>query len=93
MTLLQCRYLVEIARHTSLSQAAEALFLTQPSLSRAIHAMEEEFHIRILARSSRGVMLTQESEELLFYARILLEQEAAAFWDALQEVMRELGKD
>ena len=44
--------------------AFAALFLTQPSLSRAIHAMEEEFHIRILARSSRDVSITQEGEEL-----------------------------
>lgn len=75
MTLQQCRYLIEIDRHHSISKAASALFVTQPSISKAIKDLEEELRIVILERTNRGVSFTKEGEELLFYARMLIEQE------------------
>ena len=77
MTLQQCRYLVEIAKHRSMSQAAEALYVTQPSLSKAIKELEESLGITILERTNKGVSFTKDGEELLFYAQILLDQVAS----------------
>jgi len=74
MTLQQCRYLVEIAKHNSISKAASALFVTQPSISKAIRNLESDLEITILDRTNKGVVFTKEGSELLFYAKMLIEQ-------------------
>ncbi len=74
MTLQQFRYLVEIAKHNSISKAAAALFVTQPSISKAVRDLEVELGITILDRTNKGVAFTKEGTELLFYAKTLLEQ-------------------
>ena len=42
MNLNQLRHLIALAEHHSFSKAAEALFLTQPALSRSIQALEQD---------------------------------------------------
>lgn len=74
MTPQQLRYIVEIAKHRSISQAASALFVTQPSISKAVRDLEIELGITILDRTNKGVVFTKEGTELLFYAKKLLEQ-------------------
>lgn len=74
MTLQQLRYLVEIAKHDSISKAAAALFVTQPSISKAVRELEKELGIALLDRTNKGVVFTKDGTELLFYARTLLEQ-------------------
>ena len=74
MTFQQFRYLVEIAKHNSISKAAEALFVTQPSISKSVRDMEAELGITILDRTNKGVVFTKEGTELLFYAKMVLEQ-------------------
>lgn len=75
MTLQQCRYLVEIARSKSISKAADALFVTQPSISRAVRELEDDLQITVFRRTNRGVAFTGEGLELLSYAQIMIEQE------------------
>jgi DNA-binding transcriptional LysR family regulator len=75
MTLQQCRYLVEISKYGSITKAAEKLFVTQPSISKAINDLEDDLGISILTRTSHGVTFTKDGTELLSYARILTEQE------------------
>ncbi|MGG1674745.1 LysR family transcriptional regulator [Neobacillus sp. NRS-1170] len=74
MTPQQFRYIVEIAKHNSISQAASALYVTQPSISKAVRELETELGITILNRTNKGVVFTKEGTELLFYAKKLLEQ-------------------
>ncbi|WP_285769384.1 LysR family transcriptional regulator [Peribacillus sp. SI8-4] len=74
MTPQQFRYIVEISKHSSISQAASALFVTQPSISKAVRELETELGITILDRTNKGVAFTKEGTELLFYAKKLLEQ-------------------
>ena len=76
MTLNQLRYVVEAAAAGSITEAAQRLFITQPSLTAAIHALEEELGIVIFRRTNKGITLTVKGEEFLAYARQLLEQEA-----------------
>lgn len=78
MTLQQCRYIVGIAKHSSISKAANALFVTQPSISKAVRELENELGITILDRKNKGVLFTKEGEEFLFYARMLIENSDAA---------------
>lgn len=75
MTIQQCKYLVEIQKYHSICKAAEALFVTQPTISKAIKELEQELEMRILVRNSHGVTFTAEGEELLSYAKGLIEQE------------------
>ncbi len=74
MTLQQLRYVVEVAQCGSISRAAQNLFVTQPSLSKAIADLEEEMGITIFYRTNRGVGLTEEGTKFLSYARQVTEQ-------------------
>ena len=76
MTLQQLKYVVTVAEAGSITEAAERLYISQPSLTKAIHMIEEEMQLQIFLRSKKGVILTREGEEFLSYARQLLEQAA-----------------
>ncbi|SFB44722.1 DNA-binding transcriptional regulator, LysR family [Cohnella sp. OV330] len=55
------------AKTGSLTQAAKALYLTQPSVSHAIKQLEESFGVSLFYRNSKGVELTQEGMVLYSY--------------------------
>ncbi|MBR5251193.1 MAG: LysR family transcriptional regulator [Oscillospiraceae bacterium] len=74
MTLQQLRYIVEVSKCSTISKAAQSLFLTQPTLSKAIKDLEEELGICILERGSSKTRFTAEGTELLCLAKQLLEQ-------------------
>lgn len=74
MTLQQLTYLVTVADCGNITEAAEKLFISQPSLSTAISNLEKEMGVRAFVRSNKGVVTTREGEELLSFARMLLEQ-------------------
>lgn len=74
MTLQQMKYLSEISKTGSISRAAQNLYMTQPSLSKAIVNLEQELAIEIFERTSRGIQFTPEGSELLGYAKQMLEQ-------------------
>lgn len=74
MTLQQLKYLVTVAECKNITEAAEKLFISQPSLSASLHNLEEEMGVTAFVRSNKGVAVTREGEELLSYARNLLEQ-------------------
>ena len=74
MTLQQLTYLVTVADCGNITEAAEKLFVSQPSLSTAISNLEKEMGIKAFVRSNKGVVATREGEELLSFARMLLEQ-------------------
>lgn len=76
MTLQQLKYADAVASCGSISEAARRVFVTQPSLTEAIHALEEELRIAIFLRSSKGVSLTREGEEFLSSARQILDDAA-----------------
>lgn len=68
MDLRHLRYLIAIARCGSLSAAADALHIAQPSLSQHIQRIEEELGVKLLVRSARGVTLTENGQRLLAHA-------------------------
>ena len=74
MNLQYLRYAVEVARTGSISQAAENLFMSQPSLSKSIHELESSLGVQLFKRTSRGVCPTPEGEDLLLHARSILSQ-------------------
>ncbi len=68
------RSLVEVARRGAITDAARALGLTQPALSRRIQLLEAEFGAPLLARSQKGVRLTDLGELVEAEGRRLLER-------------------
>jgi len=74
VTLQQLRYAITIADCNSMNKAAQALFISQPSLSAAIRDLENEIGITIYKRTNRGITITPEGEEFLGYARQVAEQ-------------------
>ena len=69
MTVQQCKYVLEIAKTGSFSEAAKQLFVAQSSLSVGVKALESELHIKIFDRAGTGVYLTDEGAEFIKYAR------------------------
>lgn len=67
-------YYVTTAECGNITEAAEKLFISQPSLSNAIHNLEKEMGIVAFVRSNKGVVLTRDGEKLLSFSRMLLEQ-------------------
>lgn len=78
MELRELRYFIAVAQHGSLSRAAAALGIAQPSLSEQIRKLEDELSVTLFARTSRGVTLTNEGEALVPHARATLAQAEAA---------------
>jgi len=74
MRIDQIQYVVAAHRHQSISQAAEALFVTQPSLSRAITALEKELGVQLFHRTYQGASLTPVGEKLLPHFETMLEE-------------------
>ena len=74
MTIRQLQLLIEAAERGSITEAAEIMYVSQPSLTFAIHSLEKEFNITIFNRSNRGVELTKEGEEFVGLARQIVEQ-------------------
>lgn len=74
MTLQQLQYAVTVASVGTITEAAERLYITQPSLTTAIRELEKEINLTIFIRSNRGVAVSKEGEVFLGYARQILEQ-------------------
>lgn len=74
MTLQQLRFLIAVAESGSINAAAQRLYTAQSNISNAVKSLEQELHIEIFTRSSRGVALTNDGTELLGYARQVVEQ-------------------
>ncbi|MGI6211402.1 MAG: LysR family transcriptional regulator [Anaerovoracaceae bacterium] len=74
LTLQQLKYVVAVAEAGSINQAAEKLFISQPSLSAAIQAIEKNVGRMLFKRSPRGMQLTADGAEFLGYARQVLQQ-------------------
>ncbi|MFF5264873.1 LysR family transcriptional regulator [Actinomadura viridis] len=73
MNLRQLRYVVATADHGTMTSAAQALYVAQPALSRAVRELERELGVELFARSGRGVVLTAVGEQVVRQARVALD--------------------
>ena len=72
MDARQLEIFVKVAELGSFSKAAEALFLTQPTVSEHIRGLEEELGVRLLDRLGRGAAPTKAGQLLLGYGPRIL---------------------
>lgn len=76
MTLRQLKYIVTVAETGTITEAANRLYISQPSLTNAIRELEKEMNIVIFNRTNKGISLSKEGDDFLGYARQVLEQAA-----------------
>jgi LysR family hydrogen peroxide-inducible transcriptional activator len=87
MTLTELRYIVAVARERHFGRAAEACFVSQPTLSVAVKKLEEELDVKIFERGGNEVSVTALGEALVRQAQVVIEQAAA-----IKEIAKS-GKD
>jgi LysR family nitrogen assimilation transcriptional regulator len=58
------KYFFSVIEHGNLSSAAQSLRVSQPTLSRQIQAIEQEFQIPLFVRGGRGMLLTEAGKQL-----------------------------
>ena len=74
MTLTELKYIVAVARERHFGRAAEACFVSQPTLSVAVKKLEEELDVKIFERSSNEVTITALGEDIVRQAQSVLDQ-------------------
>lgn len=74
MNTQHLKYAIEVGKTGSITQAAENLYIGQPSLSKALKELEESLGISIFKRTSKGAVPTVQGERFLVYAREVLRQ-------------------
>lgn len=74
MTILQLKYVIAVASSSSMREAANRLFITQPALSLAINDLEEELGVVLFNRTNRGISPTKDGDEFLVYAKQAVSQ-------------------
>ncbi|MBP6902717.1 MAG: LysR family transcriptional regulator [Burkholderiaceae bacterium] len=77
MTLTELRYIVAVAREKHFGRAAEACFVSQPTLSVAIKKLEEELDVKLFERGGAEVSVTPLGDEIVRQAQQVLEQAQA----------------
>ena len=88
MTLDQLRYFQAVCQYDNVSRAAEALNISQPSVSNAIGNLEKEFGTLLFTRQRKRLVLTKEGTLLLEMTEQLLSQA-----DKINRIMREMGSE
>ncbi|WP_195714228.1 cidABC operon transcriptional activator CidR [Paenibacillus sp. GM2] len=69
MDIRQMQYLVEVARHQSFTKAADTLFITQPTISKAIKSLEEELGVILFNRNGKKIELTDAGQIIVSQAQ------------------------
>lgn len=87
MDLTLLRSLVEVAEAGAIGEAAKALGLSQPALSRRVQLLEQEFDTELVERSGRGIALTAAGRHVVEEAKVLTER-----FDRLKEDVRRRAK-
>ena len=67
-------YALEIEKTRSVTQAARNLFMTQPTLSKAVKDLEDSLGFTVFKRTSKGMIPTQKGAEFLVYAKRIVVQ-------------------
>lgn len=85
ITIRQLKIFEVVAQHLSYTRAAELLFLSQPAVSMQIKQLESQIGLAIIEKVGKRLFLTEAGEELLVYARTIINQ-----LTELDDVMDEL---
>lgn len=96
MRIEQLEYFLDVAKTKSLNISAERLFVTQPTISEAMHKLEEELDAELLVRSKKGVSLTEAGEVVVKWAEQILgdvKNMQEELWELQSQINPELKGD
>ena len=82
MTVRHLKIFIAVADTGKMSQAAEQLYISQPTVSQAIRELEEHYHVQLFERYAKKLYITEAGRHLLGLARVAVEQ-----FDRLEEEM------
>src|SRR5262245_4887164 len=74
MNLRDLGYLVAVAEHRHFGKAADACFVSQPTLSTQLKKLEKELGVELIERTPRQVVLTEAGRQVVERARVIIEQ-------------------
>lgn len=74
MNTLYLKYVLEVERTGSISQAAQNLYMAQPNLSKSIKDLEKDLGYSIFKRTTSGVTITEKGAEFIYHAKKVMEQ-------------------
>ena len=74
MNTLYFKYVLEVERTGSISQAAQNLYMAQPNLSKSIKDLEKDLGYSIFKRTTSGVTITEKGAEFIYHAKKVMEQ-------------------
>ena len=74
MELRQLKYFLGILKHGNFNRAADALFVTQPALSKSMRALEDDLGVQLLERTAAGVIPTPYGRILASYASLACQE-------------------
>lgn len=77
MTLTELKYIVAVARERHFGRAADACFVSQPTLSVAVKKLEDELGVQIFERGNTEISVTAIGQRIIDQAREVLQQTAA----------------
>lgn len=86
MKIMQLRYFMEVCRCGSVTGAAKELYITQPSVTSAIHEMEKEFGVNLFYRQQKKMIPTKEGEYLYREGETILNR-----LEELEKTMKNFG--
>jgi LysR family hydrogen peroxide-inducible transcriptional activator len=84
MNLRDLRYLVAVAEHRHFGKAAEACFVSQPTLSTQIKKLEQELGVELIERNPRGILLTDAGSRVVERAKVVLAEA-----DSIRDIARQ----
>lgn len=88
MRMEQLRCLVDIAQTGSLTSTAQRLYMTQPAVSQRIKQLEQDLGVELLVRTKSGTELTAVGEQMVNYAKQILEIEQEMMHISKQHTMQ-----
>ena len=83
MNLRDLQYLVAVADHRHFGKAAEASFVSQPTLSTQLKKLEQELGVELIERNPRQILLTDVGERVVAQAREVIDLSVSAQKDVI----------
>lgn len=68
------RYFAAVAQYGSITQAAKAMYISQPQLSHIIKQLEKEMGLTLFRRTSQGTRLTLDGQRILAHSKVILRE-------------------
>ena len=81
MTLTQLEYFCMVCRYHSITRAADALYVSQPTISTSIRDLEKEFHLKLFNHGKNRISLTKDGEAFYQKAEYILRQTQELYSD------------